>query len=139
MHSKDKGSIGQLKVAADLISKGYSVFTELGDNCATDLILLDKKTYKTYKIQVKYREVKNGVVKIETQSSGPNYKTKYSLDNADIFAIFVPIKDIILYVSAPEFLSKNALLTIRFEPTRNCQKLNCNFAEDFLEIKGLIT
>ena len=53
LHKKNKGSIGELKVAADLITKGFSVFTELGDNSKVDLIAIENSTYKTYKIQVK--------------------------------------------------------------------------------------
>ena len=40
MHTKQSGSLGELKVAADLIARGYAVFTELGDLSKVDLIVL---------------------------------------------------------------------------------------------------
>jgi hypothetical protein len=76
MHSKTKGSIGQLTIAADLLSKGYEVFTELGDNSKIDLIAVSKD-YDLIKIQVKCLTPVNGSVKLSCIKSGPNYSFRY--------------------------------------------------------------
>ena len=138
MHSKDKGSLGQLKVAADLISQGYSVFTELGDNCKTDLVIIDRKSYKTYKVQVKARCSKNGSVSIKTTKSGPNYQFAYEEKHADIYAIYILDKDKIFYVSNSEFLLHHTMMTFRLALSKNGQEKGCNFVEKYYCIKNAI-
>ena len=133
MHKKAKGSVGELRVAADLIKQGYAVFTELGDLSKVDLLVLDQQTGQVVKVQVKWRSCKNGVVQLANKKSGPNYSFKYRPHHYDVMAVYVPEKDTILYISFGSF-GKSAL-AIRFENTKNNQNSGINWYEDYLNFK----
>ena len=60
--SKALGSRGELLAAADLIDKGYNVFTEMGDNSPIDLIAVNPDDHSIVKLQVKTASVKDGKV-----------------------------------------------------------------------------
>ena len=102
LHQKQLGNLGELQVAADLVSRGYYVFTELGDICKSDLVVMDE-TYEPIKVQVKTRHPVSGKVGIKSSKSGPNYSFKYEEKHADIYAVYVPETGDIGYVPAPSF------------------------------------
>lgn len=137
LHAKDKGSMGELLVAADLISKGYSVFAEHGDNSKIDLIAVDNK-YNLYKVQVKSVNSKKSVAKVDTKKSGPNYKFSYESHHFDVCAIYVIDYSKILYVSSKEFLENKALFSIRMDPSKNNQKVRTHSFEDYLSFEKAI-
>jgi len=134
MHTKAKGTLGELKIAADLVEKGYGVFTELGDLSKIDLIAVSSD-YHLHKIQVKCYNSDNGVVKIYATKSGPNYKFRYENHQIDIFAVYVLDRDTILYISANEVLSCNKLLTVRFDEVKNSQTKGVHYFGKYLDIK----
>ena len=119
LHSKAKGSIGQLSVAQDLINRGYSVFTELGDNSKVDLVAI--KESQTIRIQVKYITPIKGSVNLHTRKSGPGYSFRYTVKQIDVFAVHVPGFDKILYVSSEELLRNKKQLNIRISNPKNKQ------------------
>ncbi len=69
LHSKQLGAIGVLRVAAHLMSKGLSVFAEMGDLARVDLIVLVDD--QPIKIQVKTRNLKEGKISVDSRKSGP--------------------------------------------------------------------
>ena len=122
MHSKTKGSIGQLSVAVDLLSKGYEVFTELGDNSRIDLIAVDRN-YDLIKIQVKCLTPKDGSIRLKPTKSGPcEYRFRYSREHADVYAVLVQDVNMILYVAADELLNNKDQLNIRITDAKNNQR-----------------
>lgn len=133
MHTKQLGNLGELKVASDLVKQGYYVFTELGDICKADLIIIDKD-YKPIKVQVKAANTKNGTISIKSHKSGPAYSFPYKHKHADIYAIYVIDKDIILYLSNTKVLSYQTL-TIRIDPSKNKQIKNVNYKDEFTDFK----
>lgn len=118
MHNKIKGSLGELKTMADLMSKGYSVFTEYGDNSRVDLIVIVDG--RTLKIQCKAKTSSNNSIGIDARSSGPGYSYKYSPEEVDIFALYVLDRDELLYIKSSE-LCKKAMF-FRFEGPKNNQR-----------------
>lgn len=132
MHSKQYGNLGEIAVAKDLINKGYFVFTELGDICKSDLIILNDD-YKPLKIQVKCVSIKHGKISFRSIKSGPNYKYAYELKHADIYAIYIHEKDIILYLSSKQALMQKEI-TIRVEPPKNNQNLGVNWYQNYLDL-----
>lgn len=132
MHPKRKGNIGELKIAADLCQKGYSVFTELGDISKTDLIVETEK--KLIKIQVKALTSINGKVQLDIQKSGPNYRFRYNKKDVDIFAIYVLDRDLIFYVPVVDAL-KHRQTTYRIDPPKNNQKLLIRYVDDYKNLK----
>jgi PD-(D/E)XK endonuclease len=120
-------------VAADLIGLGYYVFTELGDICKSDLIVMDNN-YVPIKVQVKARTLKDGAIIIKSSKDGPNYRFEYEDKHADIYAIYIVKRDLILYISNQELL-KHRSLTIRTDATKNNQSQDINWASTYADFK----
>lgn len=129
LHSKAKGAVGEMKVAAELISRGFHVFTELGDLSRIDLIA--ERDKKLIKIQVKAYNSKNGVINLYSKKSGPNYSFNYENDEVDIFAVYVLDRDTIFYVPSNELCEYSSSMNIRLEPAKNGQKKGVKLVEDY--------
>lgn len=134
MHTKQFGNVGELAVASDLAAQGYYVFSELGDICKSDLIVMGNE-YAPIKVQVKYITPKSGAVHLRSTKAGPNYRFRYEAKHADVYAIFVPVLNLCLYVSSKELLNKKSELTIRVSPTLNGNKTNINSMEGYKDFK----
>lgn len=135
LHTKQKGNIGELRIAADLAQRGFYVFTELGDICKSDLLIMDE-TYRPIKVQVKSRKSKNSTVFLESRKSGPNYRFRYETKHVDVYAIFVPDRDLILYVPASVFETQ-LTFTLRLEWAKTNQSKNVNWYEYYLDFPQL--
>jgi Holliday junction resolvase len=131
--SKQQGTIGELKVAEKLIEKGFYVFKEIGDNAPIDLIAM--KDNKLITFQVKSHYSKNNAVTISLHRSTTQYKVKYNENDFDIFAVYVPDKDVILYIPLEEVYKNESTMKFRFENAKNNQTKNIKFAKDYLQMK----
>ena len=134
MHSKMKGALGQVAVAADLIRQGYFVFGELGDLSKIDLIAVGED-YNLHKLQVKAITSLDGTVELLTTKSGPNYRFRYQKHHVDVFAVYVLDRNQVLYVSAQELLQRGRSLTIRLDKTKNGQAKGVNSFEKYLDFE----
>jgi hypothetical protein len=133
LHAKQKGNLGELRVASDLIAQGYYVFKELGDICKADLVVMDED-YKPIKVQVKSREIKNGAISVKSSKSGPNYRFNYEEKHADVYAVYVLEREILLYIHCKELLALDTL-TIRIDESKNNQETGVNPAAKYLDFK----
>ena len=70
------GAISELKVSADLMSKGYCIFRALSPMSSCDLLALKNK--KTYRVEVTTGYYSNG---------GTLYFDRHKKDNFDIIAV----------------------------------------------------
>ena len=131
-HTKQSGSLGELKVAADLIGHGYAVFTALGDLSKVDLIVLVGN--QPVKLQVKARTSKHGRVDVSKRKSGPNYQFVYQEGEVDVFAIYVIDKDLCLYVKASELLERSTF-SIRVAAARNGQQKKVHPWQTYTDFK----
>lgn len=129
MHSKQKGNIGEARIAADLMENGFSVFSEMGDLSRIDLIA--EKDTRLFRIQVKAITENAGKVVLSNRKSGPGYKFKYSETDVDIFAVYVLGTDKIAYVSGKELCEMDAGITLRLEPAKNGQTKGVNLFSEF--------
>jgi len=134
MNTQQQGSIGELKVAADLMEKGYFVFTEISNNSRIDIIAM--KDNKLTRIQVKAYNEKNGFVEVRSGKRGlKDYKYEYEKDDFDLVALYVPNRDVICYIKWSA-ISEGYGATIRFEaPKKVNPKLTYRMFEDYLEIE----
>jgi hypothetical protein len=131
VHSKRKGSVGELAVALDLSKRGLAVFAEMsGDLSKTDLVL--DYAGRLLRLQVKSREVSRGSLYLSLNSSGPGYSYTYDRKDVDIFALFHPTTERIFYVPFADFgLQK----TIAISPLRD--DLTLERAVEVVEREGL--
>lgn len=131
-----KGTLGEIAVCKELLQLGYQVFIELGNDSKVDLIILDEN-YQTFKIQVKAVESNQDVVAIYSIKSclNPKYNSSYTIQQIDIFAIYVIDQNIVFYVSAKELLKNSKVSKFRLSPAKNGQNKNVRFVEDYLDFK----
>lgn len=130
LHSKQIGSVGALSVAADLAEQGYYVFTELGDICKTDVIVMGED-YDPVKVQVKTTTSVKGRVFLSSKKAGPGYRFRYQMHHADVYALYVRDLKLCLYVSNTELLKRRSTLTIRVAATKNNQASGVNFGAGY--------
>jgi len=128
--TSDKGSIGELRVAADLILKGYNVFYPASSTSPFDLLVYKDGEYK--RLQVKYRKIRNGVIPttVERHSISLNKIKAVKNDFMDVLAMYCPDTDKCYYIPQTEM---NKCVSLRVEPTKNGQIKGIRMAEDFLK------
>lgn len=135
MHSKQKGTLAETKVVADLYNKGFSVASVVDDLLPFDLICIDSK-YNLYKIQVKYCRLKNGVITLPLRRCMSNktlqYTRYYTIQEVDVFAIYCPDIDECLYIKSDILESFKNVFIIRVNKSLNNNKKRSHFREDFL-------
>ncbi|TFI51369.1 hypothetical protein BLD44_026675 [Mastigocladus laminosus UU774] len=97
-HTKDKGDIAAAKAIADLVDKGYSVFTPVVcEHLPFDLIAY--KDGQSYRIQAKYNS--QGAVKNKTSWTDKNgcHEKKYKTEDFDFYALYLPEINQVIYPS----------------------------------------
>lgn len=138
MKTKDKGNIGEAKVAADLLSRGYSIAHPVGDNLPFDLVLFTE-TFDFKKIQVKYSKARpGGHLEFKTISTTENTKRRfirrYSPGQVDIFAIYCPDTDEVYYVPAEEVIAHSSSFRLKIGEAKNNQKKGIRFCKYYKEV-----
>ena len=132
LHAKDKGTLGQLAVAKELMRRGLPVFMECGDNSKADLIVIRKNRCIRIQVKAYKRSADKNTVAIYGTKSGPNYKFTYKQTDFEIFAIYLYEIDEILYVPLREvLLNKSNQITIRFKKSKNNQSKGVRLAENY--------
>ena len=128
MKTYEKGAIGEHRVVADLINKGYRVHKPLIDSLPYDIVVSIKGFF--YRVQVKYVRMRRG--NIETSPRRANTQNvKSRNDEFDLLAIFCPDTDQCYYIWTSEFETS---IRLRTKPTKNNQMHGVRMAEDYLNI-----
>lgn len=128
MKTYEKGAIGEHRVVADLINKGYRVHKPLIDSLPYDIVVSIKGFF--YRVQVKYVRMRRG--NIETSPRRANTQNvKSRNDEFDLLAIFCPDTDQCYYIWTSEFETS---IRLRTKPTKNNQTHGVRMAEDYLNI-----
>ncbi len=129
-HSKQKGNLGFSSVLKELHKLGVNVFSEIGDLSKIDLIV--EANSKLVKIQVKYANDKNGVASLSLRKAGPNgYRYTYTPQDIDVFAVYLPELDKVVFVSAKLACQNRREFSIRTKPATSGQTGGCHFISDF--------
>jgi hypothetical protein len=136
LHPKLKGNLGEAVVAADLIRRGYAVFTERGDLSRVDL-LAQTDSARFIRIQVKCYRATNGSVVVKSEKRGPGYRFRYRVEDVDLFAIYVYDRDVLLYVPSREICGRHQT-TFRLDAPRNGQKVSIRRAEAYFDFDSAI-
>ena len=125
----------ELKVAADLVAKGYRVALPFGEDCDYDLIV--DRDGALERVQVKYASSKRGVIEVKCQSysltNGRVRRTKrYTPVTIDWIAAYDPIQDRCFYLPSSELgPSGRTGFSLRLTPTRNGQQIGVHYARDY--------
>jgi hypothetical protein len=133
---KTKGDLAELKVAADLVERGYGIAIPFGEDCDFDLILI--RIGKLERVQVKYARSDGRVISVKCYSrsltNGKIRRTKrYTSQTIDWLAVYDRTSNRCFYLPARDLGTGRSQLHLRLTPTRNNQKLGIRFAEDYSE------
>ncbi len=131
-----KGTLGEIAVCKELLQLGYDVFVELGNHSKVDLIALDEN-YKTYKVQIKTIKSSDDVVQVYSIKNclNPKYNSTYTVQQVDIFAIYIIDTDSVFYVTAKELLTNSKSSKFRLSASKNGQNKNVRYVKDYLDFK----
>lgn len=131
-----KGTLGEIAVCKELISRGYDVFVAFGNHSKIDLIILDEN-YRAFKIQVKSTNSRNEIVEVYSVKNCLNskYNSTYTIHQIDIFAVYVLDRDIVFYVTAKEILANGKCSKFRLSASKNGQKKFVRYISDYLDFK----
>ena len=129
MKTYEKGAIGEHRVVADLISKGYRVHKPLSESLPYDLVVSIKGFF--FKIQVKYVTLTRGFVETSPRSIKSRNTRIVNID-FDLLAIFCPDTQECYYIWRNEF---EGSVRLRINKTKNNQGKGVRLAKDYTQIK----
>jgi hypothetical protein len=137
MHSKQKGTLAETRIMADLYKKGFCVSVPMDDLVPFDLICVDiNNNYKLYKVQVKYCKLNKGVIDLWVRCAMSNktlcYTKRYTPDEVDIFAAYCPETDDCLYIKSDILYNIKSSFKIRMDHTKP-NDYRAHFKEEFLD------
>ena len=131
---KTKGDLAELKVAADLVERGYRIALPFGEDVDFDLILI--RDEKLERVQVKYTESDGSVVAVKCYShsltNGKVRRTKhYTAATIEWLAVYDRTTDRCFYLPASELGEGRSQLHLRLTPAKNNQQVGIRFAETY--------
>jgi hypothetical protein len=98
-----KGVIGLVKVTADLISRGYEVFTPTSDFSPVDVVVAEPVLWSLRRLQVKYRKIgRDGGAHVSLDSVVNGRRVPVDTSRIDGWAVYCPEPEFIAYVRADE-------------------------------------
>jgi PD-(D/E)XK nuclease superfamily protein len=137
--TKKKGDLAELRVACDLVAKGYRVAIPFGEDSDYDLVV--DREGNLERVQVKYASSATGVIQVRCGShsltNGKVKRTKrYTAGSIDWLAVYDPEGGRCYYVPA-HLLGPNGrtYFSLRVAPTRNCQRTGIHYAHDYEELR----
>jgi hypothetical protein len=131
---KTKGNLAELKVATDLVERGYCIAIPYGEDHDFDLILC--REHKLERVQVKYSCSNGEVIPVKCYShsltNGRIRQTKrYTSTTIDWLAVYDATSDRCFYIPAADLGPGKSILHLRLTDTKNCQRRGIRFAEDY--------
>jgi hypothetical protein len=138
LNRKGKGDLAELKVAADLLARGYRIAFPYGEDHDFDLVLC-RDNGALERVQVKYARSDGSVILVRPRSSSlTNGKVRavkfYTAETIDWLAVWDAALDRCFYIPAAELGVGMASLSLRVGPTRNSQVVGVRMAERYMSI-----
>lgn len=137
LNRKAKGDLAEMRVAADLLARGYKVAFPFGEDWDYDLILCRRENLE--RVQVKYTRSDGRVIMIRCRSqsltNGRVRATKqYTSATVDWIAAYDATTDRCYYVPAAVLGVGMHMLSLRLSPSRNGQRERIRAAADHVDI-----
>jgi len=131
---KLKGDLAELKIATDLVERGWKIAIPYGEDSDVDLIAY--RNQDVQRVQVKYACSDGCVVQIRPQSqsltNGRVIKVKrYTARTIDWLAVWDRTTDSCFYVAAADLGTGRRCIHLRLVPTTNNQQRGIRFADDY--------
>lgn len=120
-HTKDKGDLGVAKAHADLAGHGYTVLFPATEHAPFDLVTY--RDHEFLRVQVKYRSVYRGGIRVAFASSWADrhgtHSTPTDKSAVDLLCVYCPDTDACYYLR-PRDVGRS--VTLRVHPSRNHQQ-----------------
>ncbi len=135
---KAKGDLAEIKVAADLMRRGYKIALPYGEDWDFDLIVC-RGPRRLERVQVKYAASSAGCLEVRCRSqslTGGRVRAvkRYTAETIDWLAVFDVRTDRCFYLPAEELAGGRSTLTLRMSPARNGQRARVRLASDYERI-----
>jgi hypothetical protein len=131
-HTKNKGDLGVFAAKLDLTEKGFRLLLPLTEHEAFDLVAY--RGEKFYRVQVKYRAARNGVISVPFSSSWADrhgvHKLMMDKGSVDVVCAYCPDTRRCYYIDPRRH---GGTVQLRLVPTRNNQSKGVLLADDFTE------
>jgi hypothetical protein len=132
---KTKGDLAELKVATDLLERGYRIAIPYGEDHDFDLILC--RDDRLERVQVKYTASDASVIAVKCYShsltNGRVRQTKrYTQASIEWLAVYDATSDRCFYIPATELGTGRSILHLRLTTARNGQRRGIRFAEEYI-------
>lgn len=132
-NGKTIGDIGEAKVLADLIEKGYTVLVPWGDNLPYDLVI--ERDGEFERIQVKCNNRNNDeIIYVSCTSSNARWVYQYTEDMVEWIACYSTLIKECYYIPSSYLQGGRGSIKLRLKPTKNNQEKKVLWAKDFKEI-----
>lgn len=133
---KQKGDLAEMKVAADLLSRGYKIAFPYGEDWDYDLILCRDGRFE--RVQVKHTTSDGAVIEVRCYSqsltNGQVRATKhYTAESVDWIAVYDATTSECYYVPSSEFALGRTRLHLRLTPARSGRWRGIRNASEYLE------
>jgi PD-(D/E)XK endonuclease len=131
---KAKGDLAELKVATDILERGYRIAIPFGEDHNFDLILC--RDDRLERVQVKHAQSDGRVIRVECRSNsltkGKVKRIKrYTARTIDWLAVYDRTSDACYYVPASELGNGRDTLSLRLTPTENNQRRGIRYAQNY--------
>jgi hypothetical protein len=132
LNRKAKGDLAELRVATDLLARGYKVAFPYGEDWDYDLIVC--RTGLMERVQVKYGCSDGEILVVRARShsltNGKVRETKrYTATMIDWLAVWDATTERCFYVPASELGLGMSMITLRLAPAKNGQVLRTHPAQ----------
>jgi PD-(D/E)XK endonuclease len=137
LNRKSKGDLAELRVASDLVQRGYKIAIPYGEDWDFDLIVC--RGQRLERVQVKYACSDGAVIPVRSRShsltNGKVRVTKYyTAELIDWLAVFDETTDRCYYVPAAELGEGMSELRLRLTPARNQQRIGIRPASSYTDL-----
>jgi PD-(D/E)XK nuclease superfamily protein len=131
---KTKGDLAELKVATDLLERGYRIAIPFGEDHDFDLILC--RDDRLERIQVKYTESDGKVITVRCRSNSlTNGKVRhikrYTAATVEWIAVYDKTSQGCYYVPSSELGSGRDEISLRLVKPKNCQRMGIRWADGY--------
>jgi PD-(D/E)XK endonuclease len=135
---KEKGDLAELKVACDLMDRGWGIAVPWGENCDFDLIAYRDDDLQ--RVQVKYSRARDDVLPVKCTSHSltngrVRHTKRYTAAMIDWIAVYEPSADRCYYVPASELGEGRCIMHLRLRPARNNQRRLIRYADAYLDFE----
>lgn len=135
--TKQKGDIGLTQIVANLELHGIKSALPIADHLPFDLIAINKNA-KLSRISIKYRELRNGIIRIPLTTVYSNRNgaitNRVNLNEIDAFAVYCAQTKKCYYISVKKVLNLKTMFCIRVDKINEKfkgDKEKINWASDY--------